>query len=160
MKKIQLLFLLLVTLATSVTFTSCKKDDGPDNQTLLVKKWYYKSYASGDFSTTSFYLDDYWDFKANGTFEETWDWGDGNYTLINDQKTISISFPGPRKAVANMKLGNHVSGVSNGTLASEIRTFEFNITKLTATELEFTYGSGEDIQTYKFSTTPNPVNNR
>ncbi|MRX45978.1 hypothetical protein [Pedobacter puniceum] len=156
MKKIQLLFLMLVTLTASLTFTSCKKDEEPSNQTLLVKKWYYKSYVTSGYSTTAFYADDYWDFKANGTFEETWDWGDGNYTLINDQKTISISFPGPRKAVANMKLGNHVSGVTNGTLASEIRTFEFNITKLTATELEFTYGSGAELQTYKFSTSPNP----
>ncbi|KHJ38836.1 hypothetical protein PBAC_09460 [Pedobacter glucosidilyticus] len=157
MKKIQLLFLMLATLTASLTFTSCKKDDGPDNKTLLVKKWYYKSFANSNFSTTSFYADDYWDFKANGTFEETWDWGNGNYTLINDQKTISISFPSRIAAVSNLKSGNRISGASTGTfLATETRTYEFNITKLTATELEFTYGSGAELQTYKFSTSPNP----
>lgn len=157
MKKIQLLFLMLATLTASLTFTSCKKDDGPDNKTLLVKKWYYKSYVTSGYSTTAFYADDYWDFKANGTFEETWDWGNGTYTLINDQKTISITFPGPSKAVANMELANNVSSVNNSVSAAlAIRTYEFNITKLTATELEFTYGTETDLQTYKFSTTPNP----
>jgi hypothetical protein len=157
MKKIQLLFLLLVTLTTSLTFTSCKKDEEPSNQTLLVKKWYYKSFVTSGYSTTAFYSDDYWDFKANGTFEETWDWGNGNYSLINDQKTIVISFPSDAvRALASVSSENFKDAKPT-TSASATRTYQFNITKLTATELEFTYQpEGGNLQTYKFSTTSNP----
>ncbi|WP_304064770.1 hypothetical protein [Pedobacter glucosidilyticus] len=157
MKKIQLLFLLLVTLTTSITFTSCKKDEEPSNQTLLVKKWYYKSFVRQGYSTTAFYADDYWEFKADGTFEETWDWGNGNYTLTNNQNTISITFPpgdAALRALAETVSNPKFPGVK--AEAAVAITYQFSITKLTATELEFTYTSGDNLQTYKFSTTPNP----
>jgi hypothetical protein len=157
MKKIQLLFLLLITLVTSVTFTSCKKDEEPSNQTLLVKKWYYKSYVTSGYSTTAFYADDYWEFKADGTFEETWDWGNGTYTLTNNQNTISVTFPSrdaALRALAQTVINPKFPEVKEQ--ASVRVPYQFNITKLTATELEFTYMGNDVLQTYKFSTTPNP----
>lgn len=96
MKKV--LFMLMLMIGTAATFTSCKKDDEKTekekNLELLVSgKWYYQSYRNSGSSSayTCFTAADYWEFKSDGTVSETWDFGNGTYSISEDGKTLSVT---------------------------------------------------------------------
>lgn len=95
MKKTIITFLLFVSVATMVS--SCKKEskksEKEKNIELLVSgKWYYNSFNT----RTCFTANHYWEFKSDGTFTETWDFGNGNgtYTLSEDGKTLVLKLAG------------------------------------------------------------------
>lgn len=97
MKKVVLMLMFMI--GAAVTFTSCKKDEEKTekekNLELLVSgKWYYQSYktnGSNNTAYTCFTSANYWEFKSDGTFNETWDFGDGTYTISEDGKTLSLT---------------------------------------------------------------------
>ncbi len=116
MKKAIITLLLFVSVATMVT--SCKKEskksEKEKNIELLVSgKWYYNSYNT----RTCFDANDYFEFKSDGTFTETWDFGNGTYTLSEDGKTLALQFP-------------------------KETSLNLSITSINASNLIFTYGEG------------------
>lgn len=137
MKKLQTI-IIITFLAFSTALMSCKKDETATNKDLLIgKKWYYKTYTYQSIGSDAksiynvFNSDDFWNFKADGTHEETWDWGNGTYTLSDDQKII------------NVKIGTFI--------------YNMNITKINETELEFNYtstGKGSGNNAFVLSTVP------
>jgi hypothetical protein len=140
MKKLQTT-ILITFLAFATALVSCKKDEPADtNRDLLVgKKWYYQSLTvAGGAAQPIIYLNfdvtDYWLFKADGTYEETWDFDNGTYTLSSDKKTI------------NIRVGTYNQ--------------DFSITKINSSELEFNFTDGSNNNNNNFafvlSTTPKP----
>ncbi|MFM2283854.1 MAG: hypothetical protein RL222_1358 [Bacteroidota bacterium] len=97
MKKVLFLFLLFIGAASMMT--SCKKEEETEKQrvsNLLTKsKWFYTSKQTvgvDEEPYTCFDENDYFEFKTDGTFTETWDFGDGTYTVSEDGKVLTLAF--------------------------------------------------------------------
>lgn len=86
------LVLLLLTFSVATVITSCKKDKDNSNQLLTSGKWYY-DYVDNLHNVGTdncFNETDYIEFKSDGTFYAS-RLGNGNYTLSDGGKTISIT---------------------------------------------------------------------
>jgi hypothetical protein len=101
MKKIILILLVLVA-STTATLVSCKKENKQSEkervQSLLTSsKWFYQSLKNvtpGVIGKTETCFNEkrYWEFKADGTYADTWDLGSsGAFELSADGKTITLN---------------------------------------------------------------------
>lgn len=95
--------MLVLTIGIATAITSCKKDKETEKQRvekLLVSgKWYWHAIAiisgSGNTTHSCFNANDYWEFKADGTWSERgwWNATTGNsYTVSADGKTVTLKF--------------------------------------------------------------------
>ncbi|HMV14071.1 MAG: hypothetical protein IT275_08135 [Chitinophagales bacterium] len=96
MKKTLIFFLLFIGAAT--VMTSCKKTAAQTEKERVLElltsgKWYYQSYQNlpdGEIYTC-FNAVDYFEFETDGSFEETWDFGNSTYTIAEDGKSIVLN---------------------------------------------------------------------
>ena len=100
MKKVLFLFLLFIGAASMMT--SCKKEEDKISEKqrvfnlLTSGKWYYSSSLKNggkigaDEPYTCFDENDYFDFKTDSTFEDTWDFGNGTFEVAEDGKSVSL----------------------------------------------------------------------
>lgn len=126
MKKV--LFMLMFFAGIATTLTSCKKDDEKTEkektlELLTSGKWYYQSYKiTGSTNTnTCFNASSYWEFKADGTFNETWDFGSGPYAISEDGKTINATSGKNSYAITITAISNSNFSftLSNGKVSQE-----------------------------------------
>ena len=96
MKKVLFLFLLFIGAASMMT--SCKKEEEKISEKqrvfnlLTSGKWYYSSSVKigGTKPYACFDENDYFDFKTDSTFEDTWDFGNGTFEVAEDGKSVSL----------------------------------------------------------------------
>lgn len=94
MKKSVLSLMLLMSVAFLIS--SCGKEEKQTEKERVIElltsgRWYYQSFDD----VNCFDNTDYWEFKTDGTFKETWDFGDDTYTISEDGKTITLNFEYP-----------------------------------------------------------------
>ncbi len=111
MKKIIIMFMLAVSLATVAT--SCKKDKQSEKERvtalLISGKWYTQSLTfSNGTIRNCFNSTDFWEFKADGTFSDTVVSNGYTYTVSDDGKTITI--------FGDVELPLAVTSISQSTL--------------------------------------------
>lgn len=132
MKKIQST-ILICFLAFNTLMVSCKKEAevvaaNETTKTLLTKKWYVLSYINNYTATNKLFEErkvfsstSTMEFKADNTFID-------NFYFDNDPYSFTLSADGK---IATITIPN-----------SSQKTYNFNITKITATELEFNFIDG------------------
>lgn len=129
------LVMLMLVLGTMALLTACKKDEKTAKETatenLTSGKWFYQSFKNSTSSTprTCFTAADYWEFKADGTFTETRDFGNGTYTVSEDGKTLTLQLSNESSAPASV--------VSVTSLNTNNFSFKLNY-RGTGSEYEFT----------------------
>lgn len=131
MKKI-----LLVLMLAAVFFTACKKDSHTTSNELIIGKWTFLPttfdvYTNGSLSSTStqdYTLQDYADFKINGTFESH---VYGN--VYNDQYKITgdtLVFNNLNKAKIKILTSTNLSYYFTENInATQYRISTFNLKK-------------------------------
>ena len=129
------LFMMMLMLGIAATLTSCKKEEDPTKtekektiELLVTGKWYYQSYKTTGASSgnTCFNGTHYWEFKADGTFDETYNFSAGTYTVSEDGKTVTA------------KIAQNIITITVGALTSN--NFDFKLVFL---------GSSSDIMLSK-----------
>ncbi len=132
MKKVTSVSFLFIAL--SVIFFSCKKDKTEGHSGSIQKKWYYHKIITTNKTTGVTNSEDiygslwYVEFKADGTLYDS-DAGNRSYTLTNNDKKLTL--------------------VSNGGA-----TTIYDVTKLTATELQLSGEVDNSSQKLELKTTP------
>ncbi len=116
-------FSLMLLMSVAFLISSCGKEEEQTEKERVIElltsgKWYYHKY----YKWTCFDNNDYWEFKTDGTFKETWDFGDDTYTISEDGKTITLNYELP-------------CTISNISISES--TFRFTIT--------FSEGSPSDV---------------
>ncbi|MNK98620.1 hypothetical protein D3C87_1189890 [compost metagenome] len=122
--------MLMFVTSISTVLTSCKKDEKTDKEKatefLTSGKWYYQSFKNGDYSQDCFTESDYWEFKADGNFEESTELGKGTYTVNDDAKSFSVKIS---DQTYNGTIVNIDDNSLKLTLSYEGQTIEFTLAK-------------------------------
>lgn len=108
MKKLTTIFMLFMAVAM---ITSCGKEEKETEKERVLKlltsgNWYYVNFENNKtgYEQDCFDNTDYWEFEANGNLEDSWDFGNGTYTISEDGKTITATIGDGTFTISNITI--------------------------------------------------------